>query len=207
MVYVAAMTEFLRVVCAMRATAPGPSAAGHRLSAVLWVPQGKEPVAFDRWSSTFAMQLEEAREADQATLYRMSRCPHVLTWGERVAAVPAAWFAALIGSPRLYQVDDLPWDVDTRQHLKSCAACQEEAYTRLQERATFRWDLLCPGVEALATWLEAESEDPTMVAHVACCGLCQETVQWQATLWVKEGLLPATHVCAKLAAVGLTVLL
>jgi hypothetical protein len=74
---------------------------------------------------------------------------------------------------------------------------------RLQERATLRWGVLCPSVEDLTAWLEDQDEDLAVETHVARCGLCQETVQWQTGLWEQEGLLSAVHVQAKLAAVGI----
>lgn len=205
-VHVAAVQAFLAASRGGSPAVPEPQETSGRPPVVLWVPQHKAPpLAFDDWSGTFAIQLEAAREADRATLARISRCVQVLMWGERVAMVPAAWFAALTGSPQRYRdrVDDLPFDAVARQHLHGCGACKEEVLTLLEQRATLRWTFLCPSVEELTAWLEAADDDPVVAAHVMDCGLCRTTGQWLAGVWEREGLIPAPHVYTRLAAVGL----
>lgn len=131
-----------------------------------------------------------------------SGCARVPEWGERVAAIPGEWFAALTDSPRRYEVDELPFSAAERHHLRECTACRKEAGKRLQQRAQQRWRQ-CPSIDGIAQWLEAEENNPPVEAHVASCGLCRETVKRQAWLWEGAGLLTAKQVDAKLAAVGL----
>lgn len=131
-----------------------------------------------------------------------SGCARVPEWGQRVAAIPGEWFAALTDSPRRYKVDELPFSAAERHHLQECTACRKEAYKRLQQRAQQRWRQ-CPSIDGIAQWLEAEENNPPVEAHVASCGLCRETVKRQAWLWEGAGLLTAEQVDAKLAAVGM----
>lgn len=204
MVCVTALEKFLNFLPSLLSLLKQHWGKTSRLSkVVLWVPQGKKPLAFEQWGERFYAQLQEESEEDCTFLRRVSRCARVLEWGERVEDIPAAWFAKSTGSPRVYPVDELPFTEDEKLHLQECTDCREEAYDQLQRRAEMRWEMLCPSVDDLAAWLEAQEADPRLAAHLADCGLCRETVKRQAWLWEGAGLLSAEQVDAKLAAVGL----
>ena len=174
-------------------------------SAVLWVPDGEDACAFEEWSPRFARQLLGTSDEDRAFLERLSRCPRVLHWHDRVEAIAAHWFAALSESPRLRPIDELPFSEEERQHVKDCEVCAEEAYGWLQHRAQLRWTLLCPTLEEISTWLEAEEEDEDLQTHAFDCALCQETIKRQAWLCEGAGLLTAEQVETKCRAVGIPI--
>lgn len=87
-VYVNAANEFLDA-------AFDAESHSHLPKAVLWVPQGQQPLPLDDWWEGFAAQLQEERPDDRTMLQRLSRCAQVLEWGERIEDIPQEWFAAL----------------------------------------------------------------------------------------------------------------
>ena len=83
--------------------------------------------------------------------------------------------------------------------------CAEEAYGWLQHRAQLRWTLLCPTLEEISTWLEAEEENEDLQTHAFDCALCQETIKRQAWLWEGADLLTSEQVDTKCRAVGIPI--
>ncbi len=167
---------------------------------LLWVPEEQGPLPFEEWVDCFEAQLQEERKEDLRFLRKVSRCPKVLEWAERVEDIEVDWFDRLTESPWQGGMEQLPFTEPGKLHIQKCDACREEAYEQLQWRASMRW-MLCPSVEKLGAWLKVEGVGEDLIQHLTSCGLCQETVKRLTWLYEGAGLLAQDRVDAKFAAI------
>lgn len=199
-VCVDAAEQYLDSVFSGSGTDAGQHAPSPR--AVLWVPEGHEPLPFDEWWEGFHLQLRENSDADRVLLGVLGRSPQVLDWMERVEDIAPAWFDDLTESPRALSPERLPFTPTLRQELASDPVCLEWVRERLAGRAEMRWSLLCPSPEEIADWLESAEADARLEANVTRCALARELVQRQSALCVSAGLITPEQAAAKRQAVG-----
>jgi hypothetical protein len=100
--------------------------------AVLWAPRNQQGLSTDEWWETFHAQLHEENEADCLFLERIARCFQTLDWSDRIDAFSQAQLDDISAHS---EIAELPFHHEAIAHLKSCSACQEEVYTRLEQRA------------------------------------------------------------------------
>ncbi len=171
--------------------------------AILWVPAGQSPLAFQDWWEAFSLQLEETQQDAASLLIAMVRRPQLLLWSERITSVPRTWFERLVDHPANVAVRKLPFSTAMKEELLQSDEDLAWVRTRLGHLAEAQWAMLCPSSEAITDWLETDRVDPVLEARFKRVALARAAMERQLRMLEDAELISPQRAAAKRQAGGL----